>query len=240
MDPRLSIIDERLKEVKRIIAVSGCKGGIGKSVISCALALQLSKLGYKVGLLDLDFFSPSDHIILGAKLSFPEEEKGIVAPEVSGIKFMSIVYFIENKPAPFRGIDVSNAIIELLAITLWNKLDFLVIDMPPGIGDATLDTIRAIKRMGFLLISTQSKLSWESTKRMAKMLKEINVPIIGIIENMQKGSDSFIEKQAKLLGIRFLGSIEFDEKLESKLGNMKSFSQTKFSKQIGKIVPNIC
>ncbi len=240
MDPRLSVIDERLKEVKRIIAVSGCKGGIGKSVISCALTLQLSKLGYKVGLLDLDFFSPSDHIILGAKLSFPEEEKGIVAPEVSGIKFMSIVYFIENKPAPFRGIDVSNAIIELLAITLWNKLDFLVIDMPPGIGDATLDTIRAIKRMGFLLISTQSKLSWESTKRMAKMLKELNVPIIGIIENMQKGSDSFIEKQAKLLGIRFLGSIEFDEKLESKLGNTKSFSQTKFSKQIGKIVPNIC
>ncbi len=112
MDPRLSIIDERLKEVKRIIAVSGCKGGIGKSVISCALALQLSKLGYKVGLLDLDFFSPSDHMILGAKLSFPEEEKGITAPEVCGIKFMSIVYFIENKPAPFRGIDVSNAIIE--------------------------------------------------------------------------------------------------------------------------------
>lgn len=236
MDPRLSVIDERLKEVKRIIAVSGCKGGIGKSVISCALALQLSKLGYKVGLLDLDFFSPSDHIVLGANLSFPEEEKGLIAPEVCGIKFMSIVYFVENKANPLRGIDVSNAIIELFAITLWDKLDFLIIDMPPGIGDATLDIIRAIKRMEFLLISTQSELAWESVKRMAEMLKELNVPILGIIENMRRTNTAFIGKRAKLLGTRFLGSIDFDEKLEGAIGKPGRLIKTKFAEQAREIL----
>lgn len=234
MDPRLSVIDERLKDVKRIIAVSGCKGGIGKSIVSCTLALQLSRLGYKVGLLDLDFFSPSDHIVLGAKLSFPEEEKGLIAPEVSGIKFMSIVYFIENKANPLRGIDVSNAIIELLAITLWRKLDFLIIDMPPGIGDATLDIIRVIKRMEFLLISTQSKLAWESVKRMVEMLKELNVPIFGIIENMRRTNAAFIEKRAKLLDVRFLGSIDFDDKLEEAIGKPNALIKTKFAEQLRK------
>ena len=153
----MNIIDKRLENIKRLIAVGGGKGGIGKSLTASTLALTLSKLGYKVGLLDLDFCGPSTHIILGIKGIYPKEEKGIIPPEIYGIRFMSIIYYAGDNPSPLRGTDISNAIIELLAITQWGELDFLIIDMPPGIGDPILDTIRLIKRVNFLIITTQSR-----------------------------------------------------------------------------------
>jgi len=108
VDPRLEIIDKRLEEVKALIPVSGGKGGIGKSSVASTLALILAELGYKVGLLDLDFSGPSDHIILGRSGVQPEEEKGIIPPEVHGIRFLSIIYYAGDNPAPLRGIDISN------------------------------------------------------------------------------------------------------------------------------------
>jgi len=92
MDPRLEIIDKRLENIKRLVAVSGGKGGTGKSLFASTLALTLSELGYKVGLLDLDFCGPSTHIILGIRGIYPEEEKGIIPPEIYGVKFLSIIY----------------------------------------------------------------------------------------------------------------------------------------------------
>ena len=133
MDPRLSVIDKRLSEIKRIIAVASGKGGVGKSLVASSLALSLSNKGYRTGLLDIDLYGPSSHIILGVTdYSFPEEEKGILPHKVNNIRFMSIVYFSEDKPAPLRGIDITNIIIELLSITQWGELDYLIIDMPPG------------------------------------------------------------------------------------------------------------
>ena len=120
---------------------------------------QARKKGYKVGLLDLDLYGPSSHIILGVKKIFPKEEIGLIPPTVSGIKFMSIVYFTQDKPSAFRGVDITNIIIEILAITQWDALDYLIIDMPPGIGDETLDVIRFIKNSEFLVITTPSKVS---------------------------------------------------------------------------------
>ena len=119
LDPRPSVIDERLKNVRRIIAVTGWKGGIGKRDTASALALLLATKGYKTGLFDLDFAGASDHLILGAKGLFPKEEKGLEPPLLEGIKFMSVVFFSENKAVPLRGANVSDAIIELLAITQW-------------------------------------------------------------------------------------------------------------------------
>ena len=150
MEVRTSVINKRLKKSKRIIAVASGKGGVGKSLVASSLALNLSKKGYKVGLLDIDLYGPSSHIILGIKKQgFPEEDKGILPPKINGIKFMSIVYFSEDKPSAFRGIDVTNIIIELLSITIWDELDYLIIDMPPGIGDEILDIINLIKRSEF-------------------------------------------------------------------------------------------
>ncbi len=160
MDVRTSVIDKRLGKIKRIISIASGKGGVGKSLVAASFALSLSKKGYKVGLLDLDIYGPSSHIILGINdFSFPKEEKGILPHEVSGIKFMSIVYFSQDKPAPLRGTDITNVIIELLAITLWEELDYLIIDMPPGIGDETLDVIHLIKKSEFVVISTPSKVA---------------------------------------------------------------------------------
>ena len=177
VDPRLEIIEKRLKNIKMLIPVAGGKGGIGKSMVASTLAITLAELGYRVGLLDLDFSGPSAHVILGVRGVSPKEERGIIPPEVYGIKFLSIIYYAGDNPSPLRGTDISNAMIELLAITQWGALDYLIIDMPPGIGDATLDTIRLIRRANFLIIATQSRVVLETVKKALSVLKELSVPI---------------------------------------------------------------
>ena len=236
MDARLQIVEKRLSGIKRIIAISGSKGGIGKSSVACSLALLLAKKGYEVGLLDLDFFSPSQHITLGTKGKFPEEEKGLIPARVAGLKFMSIVYFLEDEPAALRGLDVSNAIIELLTITQWHGLDFLIIDMPPGIADATLDVIRLMKRVEFLMISTGSKLAIESVTKLVKMLKALKIPVIGIIENMCMRKNKRVEEMASMLGITFLGKIDFDDEFEETIGKPDSILKSRPALQLNSIL----
>ncbi|HII85661.1 TPA: ATP-binding protein, partial [Candidatus Bathyarchaeota archaeon] len=144
VDPRISVIGDRLGGIGRIIAVSSGKGGVGKSFVATTVALALARKGYRVGLFDLDFTSPSTHIILGAGEVEPKEDKGLLPPVVNGLEYMSLIYYSGGQAAPLRGEDTSNALIELLAVTRWGKLDYLVIDMPPGIGDAVLDLIRLV------------------------------------------------------------------------------------------------
>jgi len=230
-----TIINERLASVKRIIAVSGGKGGVGKSTVAAGLALILSRKGYRAGLLDLDFYGPSTHLILGMKDLFPEEDKGLIPPELHGIRFMSIVYFIRDESTPFRGIDISNAITELLVITRWGDLDILVIDMPPGVGDTTLDLLRHIKRAEFLLITTPSLPARETMERILKLLKGVNSPILGIIENM-KLSQKPERIPDKVSGIPVLGSIRFDRNLESALGDPERLMQTSFMRDLKKVI----
>jgi len=239
MDPRLNIIEERLKGIKRLIAISGGKGGIGKSSISSTLALILSKSGYKVGLLDLDFWGPSTHVILGIDNIFPKEEKGIVPPKIYDIKFMSIIYYVGDEPSPLRGVDISNAMIELLAVTQWGSLDFLVVDMPPGIGDTTLDIIRLMKRIEFLIVTTQSKVALETVKKILRMLKELGISILGIIENMKTTNLSSVKDQLKMFGVPFLGKINFDKEFESSIGNTNKLLKTRFAQDLRETILTI-
>lgn len=236
MDPRIEIIDKRLGRIERIIAVTGGKGGIGKSMVSSTLALVLADLGYRVGLFDLDFYGPSDHVILGINRVYPKEEKGIVPPEVHGIEFISIIYYAGDSPSPIRGADVSNALIELLTITRWGPLDFLVIDMPPGIGDATLDVIRFMKRNEFVIVTTQSKVALETVKKMLQVLKELSVPILGVVENMRFRKDSFVKDQLKEFSIPVLGGIDFDQDLEDAIGDAERLIKTRFAQSLRDIV----
>ena len=236
LDPRLEIIDKRLENIKTLIPVAGGKGGIGKSLTASTLALTLSELGYKVGLLDLDFSGPSTHIILGIGGVYPKEEKGIIPPEIYGIKFLSIIYYAGDNPSPLRGVDVSNAIIELLAITQWGSLDFLVMDMPPGIGDTTLDTIRLMKRANFLIVTTGSKVVLETVKKTLTILKELTVPIIGVVQNMKTANSSSVEEQIKTFNVPFLGEIGWDNNLEDALGNMSKLLKTDFARGVKRIV----
>ncbi|MDR0373777.1 MAG: Mrp/NBP35 family ATP-binding protein [Nitrososphaerota archaeon] len=220
IDPRTSIIGERLAKTRRIVAISSGKGGVGKSMVASALALSLARVGFRVGLFDADFTGPSTHIILGIPKDVqPKEDKGLVPAEVEGITYMSLVYFVGDKPAPLRGVDVSNALIELLAITQWGKLDFLIIDMPPGIGDAVLDLVRLAKKIEFLIITTPSLLAFEVVKKQVALLCELKMPIIGIVENMKRDNSNIIEKETEKLGLRYLGAAAFDQKVEAAIGN---------------------
>jgi len=240
MDPRTSIIEKRLAGINRIILVASGKGGVGKSMVASNLALSLSKKGYKTGLLDLDLYGPSAHIILGVeKYDLPEEKKGIIPHDVNDIKFMSIVFFTEDKPAPFRGSDISNVIVELLAITQWGKLDYLIIDMPPGIGEETLDIIRLVKKNEFLIVTTPSKVSMGAVCKLLFILKELKLPIIGIIENMKMEDSSYIEDTVSKMKIRYLGHICFDKNLEKSIGNPDMLQKTDFMIDLKNILSKI-
>ncbi len=234
-DPRTSVIDKRLSGVGRIIAVSSGKGGVGKSLIATTLALTLAKHGFRAGLFDLDFTSPSTHIILGAQAAKPKEEKGLVPPMVHGLEYMSLVHFSGDKPAPLRGADVSNALIELLSVTIWGKLDFLVIDMPPGIGDAVLDLLRLVKRLEFLIVTTSSLLAFETVKKQVSLLCDLKAPIIGVVENMKIGKASGIQQETERLGLKFLTEISFDAQVEDAIGDVAKLLETAIGTKIGQI-----
>jgi ATP-binding protein involved in chromosome partitioning len=230
LDPRLSVIKTRFSKIKRIIAVTGWKGGIGKSVTASTLALLLAKKGFKTGLLDLDLAGASAHIVLGAAGVFPKEELGLEPPAISGVKFMSVSFFSLDKAVPLRGADVSYAIIELLAITQWGELDFLVMDMPPGINDAALDVIRLLPRAEVLAVTTPSIMAHSVLERSLQLYKDLKVPLLGVVENMSGG--------CKIVrGI--VGGIRFDAGLEKALGRPEAILKTVFSRDLAVITDKL-
>ena len=235
MDPRTSVINERLRRIGRIIAVSSGKGGVGKSLVATTLALTLARRGCKVGLFDLDFTSPSTHLIMGVKNVQPKEDKGIVPPVVKGLAYMSLVYFSGDQAAPLRGTDVSNALIELLAVTQWGELDFLVIDMPPGISDAVLDLIRLVKRIEFLIVTTSSLLAFETVKKQVSLLQDLKVPIIGVVENMKMNTSKRIQQGTEKLGAKFLAGIPYDPKVEGAIGDVAKLLDTTLAQKIREV-----
>ncbi len=218
------------------MAVSSGKGGVGKSMVATALALSLAKEGCRVGLFDLDFTGPSTHIILGAPANVqPKEDKGIVPPTLEGLSYMSLVYFVGDNPAPLRGADVSNALIELLSVTQWGALDFLVIDMPPGIGDAVLDLVRLVARIEFLIVTTPSLLAFEVVKKQVALLCELKMPVIGIVENMKMNHSNCIQVETQKLGLKYLGAIPYDPQVEAAIGNPTKLLDT----AMGKTMPQL-
>jgi len=238
-DPRLEVIGRRLEKVNQVIAVASGKGGVGKSMVASTLALLLSRKGYSVGLFDLDFTSPSTHIILGVESLQPEEEKGIIPPEAYGMRYMSVTFYAADEPAPLRGADVSNAIVELMAITRWEELDYLVLDMPPGISDATLDMIRLMEDLGFLLVTTPSRVSFETVKKLLTLLRELGVHIYGVVENMLMEPSTSIRSWIEKKEASYLGAIKFDPSLEGALGNIEILLQTNFAKDMAEIISKL-
>lgn len=239
LDPRINVIDERLKGIRRVIPVVSGKGGVGKSIVSTTLALILAKKGFKVGLLDLDFHGASDHVILGVKDIFPEEEKGVIPPEIYGIKFMSIAFYSEDKPTPLRGKEITDALLELLAITRWEDLDFLIIDMPPGLGEQFLDLLRFIKRGEFLIVATPSKLAINVVKKVVELLKELNLTTLGIVENMKLDDEKEIKELAEEFEIPYLVDIPLYRDLDEKIGNIEALISSEFAEKIKRVAEKI-
>ena len=236
MDPRQEVIGRRLEGVERIIAVTGGKGGIGKTLVSATLAACLARTGWRVGLLDLDFTGPCGHIVLGADAGFPQEEFGILPPVYGGVHFMSVICFTGEDPAPLRGGDVSSALIELLAITRWGDLDCLVIDMPPGLGDATLEAARLLPRAEYLAVSTASRMVVDTVRRTLRLLRRMDRCLLGVVENMAAPADggqpSPVAALAAEYDLAFLGPLPRDAAVEEQLGSPEGLLQTAFARAL--------
>lgn len=222
MDPRLAVIPERLKRVSRIAVFCSGKGGVGKTLLASLAALIAARRGLRVGLLDLDFNGPSSHVVLGAAPA-PREERGLVPPEVAGVKLMSLALFAGDAPLPLRGADATNALIELLAVTRWGELDLLVVDAPPGTGDELLDALRLLKRVEAVVVTTPSKLSLAVVARLVRLLKGAGTPVLGLVENMGRGE---AEATAREWGVKYLGWVPYDPAVESALGDPEKLLAT--------------
>lgn len=225
IDPRISIIDERLKSIKNVIVVTGFKGGIGKSLISTVMAINLSKKGLKVGLFDLDITSSVDHIILGVdKKTYPSEEKGIIPPLCNDIKFMSFFFYSISRPVAMRGRALADSFRELLASVIWGELDFLIIDMPAGFSDLAIEIMELINNFIVIAVSTPSPLSKSVIAKSIEIYKEKGLKIF-YIENMS-------DKNLK-------NTIRYDIKIDLALGNIEKIIKTNFYKDIDKISKNL-
>ncbi len=185
---------EVLPEVKHVIAVASGKGGVGKSTITVNLAIALAQAGFKVGLLDADIFGPSIPIMLDTEAAKPvlsensQPGKDLIAPvENYGVKMLSIGYFVDQREALiWRGAMATNALRQLITEGDWGALDFLLIDMPPGTSDIHLSLVGSVKLTGAVIVSTPQKVALADAIKGISMFQneKINVPILGIVENM--------------------------------------------------------
>lgn len=175
-----------LKDVQHVIAVSSGKGGVGKSTTATNIALSLSKLGYKVGLLDADIYGPSIALMMGINgRPISEDGKNLKPLENHGIKTMSIAFIAgADQAMVWRGPMASQAMGQLLRQTDWGDIDYLVLDLPPGTGDIQIALTERVPLSGALIVTTPQDVALIDTEKGIKMFNKLGVPILGIVENM--------------------------------------------------------
>jgi ATP-binding protein involved in chromosome partitioning len=176
-----------MNEIKYIIAVASGKGGVGKSTTAVNLALALKVLGNRVGLLDADVYGPSQQLILGVAADERPQQAGqhLLPVEAHGLKTMSMGYLVNDRtPMVWRGPMAGGALAQMLEQTLWGKLDYLVIDMPPGTGDIQLTLSQKASVAGAVIVTTPQDIALVDAQKGIEMFRKVDVPILGIIENM--------------------------------------------------------
>jgi len=177
-----------LTNVKNIVAVASGKGGVGKSTTAANLALALSREGARVGILDADIYGPSQGVMFGiAEGTRPKikDQKWFVPIEAHGIEVMSMAFLTDdNTPMVWRGPMVSGALLQLVTQTAWNDLDYLVIDMPPGTGDIQLTLAQKVPVAGAVIVTTPQDLALLDAKKGVEMFRKVNIPVLGVVENM--------------------------------------------------------
>jgi ATP-binding protein involved in chromosome partitioning len=169
-----------------VIAVSSGKGGVGKSTVATNLAVALSQKGARVGLMDADIYGPNIPRMMGVKRPLDVTPDAKIVPiEAHGIKLVSIGFLIErDQPAIWRGPIIMKVITQFLRDVNWGQLDFLIVDMPPGTGDAQLSLVQATRVSGAIIVTTPQDVAAGDALRGAKMFQRVDVPVIGVIENM--------------------------------------------------------
>lgn len=208
--------------VKNAVAVASGKGGVGKSTVAVNLAVALAQSGAKVGLLDADIYGPNVPTMMGVDHLPPMKTKKMIPAETYGVKMMSIGFLVPpGKALIWRGPMLHSAIRQFLSDVDWGELDYLIIDLPPGTGDAQLSLAQSIPLSGGVIVTLPQAVSLEDASRGMQMFRELNVPILGVVENM-----SFLEmpdgtrvdvfgqgggeELAKKADVAFLGAIPMD------------------------------
>jgi ATP-binding protein involved in chromosome partitioning len=209
--------------VKYVVAISSGKGGVGKSTVAVNLAVALGLSGAKVGLLDADIYGPNIPMMMGVEKT-PEQKDGKITPaESHGIKIISMGFFVpEDTAVVWRGPMVHTAIQQLFRDVLWGELDYLLIDLPPGTGDAQLTLTQLVPLAGAVTVTTPQEVALHDVRKGMMMFQKVNVPLLGIVENMSfflcghcgERTEIFShgggERAAEKLGIPFLGRIPID------------------------------
>jgi len=215
--------------VKHVIAIASGKGGVGKSTFSSNLACSISKLfapeGKRVGLLDCDIYGPSIPLMMGVSGRPEIEDESIIPLENHGVKIMSMGFLIdEDTPVVWRGPMIQKTINQFINNVKWGELELIIVDLPPGTGDAQLSLAQSIPLRGAIVVTTPQLAATQVAKRGARMLEKTKVPILGVAENMSylenpDGSKSYIfgegggQKTATDLGVDLLGKIPLDQRI---------------------------
>ncbi len=213
-----------LPGVSKIVAVGSGKGGVGKTTVAVNLAIALSRLGQRVGLMDADVYGPNVPLMMGSSQSPKVGPGNMIEPNLThGIKTISIGYISPgDKPLVMRGPMLHQIIRQFLQQVDWGELDYLVVDLPPGTGDVAISLVQTVPLTGAVVVSTPSDVSLEDARKALEMFAQVNVDVLGIVENMshftcphcQHEIDIFsrggAERTAKQFGVPFLGAIELD------------------------------
>jgi len=216
--------DDPLPAVNNVVLVVSGKGGVGKSSVATNLAMSLSRTGWRVGLLDADIYGPSVPVMTGSR-RVPEQVNGRLLPvEAHGMKLMSFGHINPgSEPTIYRGPMVGKAIEAMMVQVDWGRLDYLVIDLPPGTGDASLTLAQAVPLTGVAIVCTPQDVATDIAVKALQMFRKLNVTPLGLIENMswyvcpscghrhEIFSHGGAESAARRLGVPFLGAIPLEE-----------------------------
>jgi ATP-binding protein involved in chromosome partitioning len=211
-----------LPGVKSIVAIGSGKGGVGKTTIAVNLAIALAKLGHRVGLIDADIYGPNVPLMLGTTRQPRVLENNQIEPNIAhGVKVISIGFISPgDKPLVMRGPMLHQIIRQFLQQVEWGELDILLIDLPPGTGDVVISLVQTVPLTGAVVVSTPSDVSLQDARKALEMFHQVNVEILGIVENMSHFTcphchheiDIFsrggAERTARQFNIPFLGSVE--------------------------------
>ena len=218
---------EILPGVANVVAVASGKGGVGKSTVAVNLALALRESGARVGLMDADVYGPSLPLLTGVTGRPQTRDKRILPHQGYGLKLMSMGFFVdEGSPVIWRGPMVHGLIRQFLTDVAWGVLDYLVIDMPPGTGDAALTLTQMAPLSGAVIVTTANDLSLIDARKGLKMFEKVNVPVLGIVENMSYFTPPDLpdrkyrifgsgggKRTAEELGVDFLGEVPIDPRI---------------------------
>ncbi len=211
-----------LPGVSKIIAVGSGKGGVGKTTVAVNLAVALSTIGHRVGLVDTDVYGPNVPLMMGSKEPPQVGPGNMIEPNLThGVKTISIGYISPgDKPLVMRGPMLHQIVRQFMQQVNWGELDYLIVDLPPGTGDVVLSLVQTVPLTGAVVVSTPSDVSLEDARKALEMFAQLNVEVLGIVENMSyftcphchKEIDIFsrggAERTAKRFDVPFLGSIE--------------------------------